>query len=180
MLYLAQVKRLSPLKRNITLKLLAMQKSDFSWQGVEEAVVDLPTEATTLGDRDLALLELSSAHKVIKVLDAALELPQIMVALSKRALVAEQEIQAQSTEWELQRRSLEEQAFELSTRLAEVEKREENMLIQEVKVTKFIKNAKDWVKGVQQELANLRKENAALRNACGHLQRESQRLRELP
>lgn len=161
MLYLAQVIKRS-FRNRIGLKLLAVQQANRLWAKTDIQVVDAE-DIPTLSDCDLAVVDLASNHKILKVLDAAVELPIILEGLSKRLTSAESENEQREEEWELRRSSLEYQSSELNKRKEDLDSREEQLKLQELQVTQTLTRAKDWEAKLRQVRATLQTEWETLR-----------------
>lgn len=156
MLYLAQVIRRN-FKARIGLKLLAIQRSEQLWEICDAQVVE--TEETMgVNDRDLVLLEISVNRKILKVFDAASELPIILDNLSKRTIAAENRCKEQEDEWELRKTSLQTQSQELGERRNELDAREEQLKLQELRATQSIARAMKWESHLQQARVKLQDE----------------------
>ena len=139
MLYLAQIQR-KRLSSGIELTLLAVQRGSKLWAKVSPTQTINATFNTPLKDDTLALAELSSSRTVLKLIDAAITLPDLLHSYSLRLI----KFSSQQKEVELWRGSLEIQARELSDRANIIAAREENLTEQEIRVTRAIAHTKNW------------------------------------
>lgn len=173
MLYLAQIaRRWNKRKRTATLNLLAVQRGQ-SWTLIDLQTIETE-DAGAFSDQDMALVEVSANRKILKVLDAAVELPKILDALSKRLYLLEQSLVQQEEEWELRRHSLKVQAQELSARKNSLDAREEQLKLEELATTKALNEAKEWAGKLQRARAKLQSEWESLKEQKAKLEAKSE------